>query len=227
MSLRERKKRAVREDIVSVCGELFRSRGFDETTIPEIIERVGISRQTFFNYFSGKEEVLTALGIEWLSQQAAVPRVDAGSLRDGSILEGTRKAILAQMAAIESDAEFMKLVFTRSGLLFGSGAAAQSGRDKKDHARPIFEAISLVIRSAQEAGEVRADVDPLQAAEMYVSLMLMTIRFWLIDYWQDGVDLQTRTNRALDVLEAGLQAGPNQTISITTPSDTTLYKSTS
>lgn len=208
MNLRERKKTAVREQILTVCGELFRTRGFDETTIPDIIEQVGISRQTFFNYFSGKEEVLTELGLAWLRQQAEVPRIDARSTRGGSILAGTRRAIMSQLAAIEADPEFMKLVFTRSGLLFPSGAGLSEPSDwvRRDHTRPIFEGIAMVIRAAQESGEVRADVDPLQVAEMYVSLMLMTARFWLINYWQDGVDLQTRAGRALDVLEAGLKA---------------------
>ena len=208
MSLRQRKKHAVREQLLNVCGELFRSRGFDETTITDIVERVGISRQTFFNYFSGKEQVLTELGLMWLRQQALVPRIDARSTREISILEGTRRAILAQLAAIEADAPFMKLVFTRSGLLFpsASGVPSPSDRVRADHTRPIFDGIALVMRTAQQAGEVRRDIDPLQAAEMYVSLMLMTVRLWLVDYWRDGVDLQTRATRALTVLEAGLAA---------------------
>ncbi len=192
MSLREQKRAALREQILAACGDLFRSRGFDETTIPDILEAVGISRQTFFNYFAGKEAVLTELGLAWLRQQAEVPRIDARSTRQGSILEGARRAILAQMAAVEADPTFMKLVFTRSGLLFPSG--------------PSTDGIALVMRAAQQAGEVRTDIDPLQAAEMYVSLMLMTIHFWLIDYWGDGVDLKSRASRALDVLEAGLAA---------------------
>lgn len=206
MNLRQKKKVAVRRQILSVCGELFRSRGFDETTISDIIERAGISRQTFFNYFSGKEEVLTELGLAWLQEQAAVPRIDARSAQKGHILAGARRAIMAQLAAIEADADFMKLVFTRSGLLFPSesGVAGPSDRVRRDHTRPIFEGIAMVMRGAQQAGEVRQDIDPLQAAEMYVSLMLMTTRFWLVGYWQDGIDLQSRAARALDVLETGL-----------------------
>jgi hypothetical protein len=81
-----------------------------------------------------------------------------------------------------------------------------SERVRADYTRPIFDGIAWVMRAAQDAGEVRADVDPLHAAEMYVSLMLMTVRFWLVDYWRDGIDLSTRAARALDVLEAGLAA---------------------
>lgn len=65
MGLREQKKNETRERILAVCGRLFRERGFDETTIADIVETGGISRQTFFNYFPGKEAVLTELGLAW------------------------------------------------------------------------------------------------------------------------------------------------------------------
>ena len=115
-----------------------------------------------------------------------------------------------QLRAVEADADFMRLVFTRSGLLFPHGTPADAGlrRTHADHTRAIFEAIAGVIRAAQRAGEVRRDIPALQVAEMYVSLMLMTIRLWLVDYWKDGVGLEERAMRALDVLEAGLANRP-------------------
>jgi AcrR family transcriptional regulator len=205
MSLRERQKAALRERIVEVCGRLFRERGFDETTIADITRGVGISRQTFFNHFSGKDAVLTQLGLDWLRSQAAVPRLDGRARRGGgrSILAGTRQAVLAQMRAIEADAAFMRLVFTRSGVLFPQ-AAASGGRRGADQARSLFDNLALVIRAGQEAGEIRRDIDPLQVAELYVATMLMTARLWLVDYWENGERLESRAARALDVLEAGL-----------------------
>lgn len=205
MSLREERKAALRERILEVCGRLFRERGFDDTTIADIIRDVGISRQTFFNHFSGKDAVLTQLGLAWLREQAAVPRLDARARQgDGrSILAGTRRAVLAQMRAIEADAAFMRLVFTRSGVLFPQ-AAASGGRRGADQARSLFDNLALVMRAGQDAGEIRRDVDPLQAAELYVATMLMTARLWLVDYWGSGERLEARAARALDVLEAGL-----------------------
>ena len=72
--LRARKKQEVRERILSVCGRLFRARGFDETTVDDIIGKVGVSRQTFFNYFAGKDAVLAELGLVWLREQAEMTR---------------------------------------------------------------------------------------------------------------------------------------------------------
>ena len=200
------KKHEARKRILAVCGRLFRARGFDDTTIEGIVGAAGISRQTFFNYFPSKEAVLLELGLVWLREQARVPRTGPGPRRAGSILKGTRAAIGAQLRAIEADADFMRLVFTRSGLPFlqGSSADASVQRLLADHTRAIFEGIAGVIRAAQKAGEVRRDIPALQVSEMYVAVMLMTIRLWLIDYWKDGGDLVERAMRALDVLEAGL-----------------------
>jgi AcrR family transcriptional regulator len=210
VSLRALKKTQARERILAVCGRLFRARGFDDTTIAGIVEGASISRQTFFNYFPSKEAVLLELGLVWMRDQAMVPRIGPGPHRAGSILKGTRAAIRAQLRAIEADADFMRLVFTRSGLPFlqGTSADASVQRLHADHTRAIFEGIAGVIRTAQKAGEVRRDIPALQVAEMYVAVMLMTIRLWLIDYWKDGVDLVERAMRALDVLEAGLRCVP-------------------
>ncbi|MEQ8484686.1 MAG: TetR/AcrR family transcriptional regulator [Pseudomonadales bacterium] len=205
MNLRQQRKAALRERIAEVCGRLFRERGFDDTTITDITREVGISRQTFFNHFSGKEAVLTQLGLDWLRAQAAVPRLDARASRapGRSILAGTRQAVLAQMRAIEADADFMRLVFTRSGVLFPQAAAA-GGPRAADQARVLFDNLALVIRAGQDGGEIRRDLEPLQVAELYVATMLMTARLWLVDYWGSDESLETRAARALDVLEAGL-----------------------
>ena len=38
--------------------ELYRERGFDQTTVAEIAERAGLTERTFFRYFTDKREVL-------------------------------------------------------------------------------------------------------------------------------------------------------------------------
>jgi AcrR family transcriptional regulator len=209
VGLRERKKQAIRRRILDTCDRLFRSDGFDETTIDRILEEVEISRQTFFNYFAGKDAVLAELGLSWLRAQAEVPRSAARRGAPGSILDGMRRAVRQQLVAIEKDRDFMRLIFTRSELFFPHGPRVGSASDqvRVDHTKAVFDGVAAVIRLGQERGEIRDDIDARQAAELVVSAMVITIRLWLIEYWGESGSLVSRCMRALDVLEGGLRAG--------------------
>jgi len=44
--------------LVQAALELYRERGFDQTTVTEIAERAGLTERTFFRYFTDKREVL-------------------------------------------------------------------------------------------------------------------------------------------------------------------------
>jgi AcrR family transcriptional regulator len=55
--LRERKKRATRRAISDAATELFITKGFDNTSVAEIAEVVGVSPQTVLNYFPAKTDL--------------------------------------------------------------------------------------------------------------------------------------------------------------------------
>jgi AcrR family transcriptional regulator len=56
--LRAAKRRVVAEALWYAAIELFGSQGFAGTTIEQIAERAGVSRRTFFRYFSSKEDIV-------------------------------------------------------------------------------------------------------------------------------------------------------------------------
>jgi AcrR family transcriptional regulator len=60
-TLRERKKQRTRESLLRVAIELFTDRGYEQTTVDDIADEVGVSQRTFFRYFAGKEEAALAL----------------------------------------------------------------------------------------------------------------------------------------------------------------------
>ncbi len=56
--LRARKKRETRAAIAKAATELFAERGFEAVTVEQIARNAGVARQTVFNYFATKEEML-------------------------------------------------------------------------------------------------------------------------------------------------------------------------
>jgi AcrR family transcriptional regulator len=207
-TLRERKKQQVRERILEVCDRLFREKGFDETTVDEVVAAVDVSRQTFFNYFPTKEAVLTELGLRWFAQQSEHARERVRGEAPERWLDGLRRVLREQAAAIERDRDFMRLVFTRSGALFPHGPQVAGPEDapRLDRTRGLFAVQIPLWRALQESGRFRRDLPPEQIAEMYVAVMVVTMRLWLTDYWPRRESLAERLLRAFAVLEDGLRS---------------------
>ncbi|OWA13189.1 TetR family transcriptional regulator [Streptomyces sp. CS113] len=65
-SLRERKKLRTRQALADTAVTLFGERGFDSTPLDALLERVEVSRRTFFRNYRSKEDVaLTAVKQLW------------------------------------------------------------------------------------------------------------------------------------------------------------------
>jgi len=53
-----------RERIVSAAMELFAKKGFDKTTVDEIVAKAGVAKGTFYLYFKSKEDLIKELAFE-------------------------------------------------------------------------------------------------------------------------------------------------------------------
>lgn len=58
MSLYDNQRNQIKEIILSTSIELFKERGYENTSISEITKKVEIAKGTFYNYFTSKKEVL-------------------------------------------------------------------------------------------------------------------------------------------------------------------------
>lgn len=100
-SLRERKKRQTRLEIVAAATQLFRERGFEATTIDDIAARVDCSRRTVFRYFAAKEDV--AYGDALMRLEAFRETLDADDGSDPDAIAVVRRALTDQALAFFSE----------------------------------------------------------------------------------------------------------------------------
>ncbi len=66
----DRRKQETRERILEAAVELFGEVGFDATKVADICDRADVARQTFFNHFPAKSDLLAELyrvGGDWIS----------------------------------------------------------------------------------------------------------------------------------------------------------------
>lgn len=58
LSLRTRKQEFGRDSIWGAAIDLFAEKGFEETTVEDIVDAAGTSRRTFFRYFGSKRDLM-------------------------------------------------------------------------------------------------------------------------------------------------------------------------
>jgi AcrR family transcriptional regulator len=104
-SLQQRKHEVVRLALSAVGEELFRSRGFERTTVEQIAHAAGVSRRTFFRYYDSKEDVVVERsdrsGERLYAELAARPREEPPLL-------AIRNALRPAMQAAVEDAGFVR-----------------------------------------------------------------------------------------------------------------------
>lgn len=110
-ALREKKRQVVRQEIAHAAWLLFAGRGYERTTVDAIARAAGVSRRTFFRYFSSKEDVVVgtsdALAEDFLAAFAARPRDEPPIV---SIRHALRPAIEPRLADAEEARAILRLL---------------------------------------------------------------------------------------------------------------------
>jgi AcrR family transcriptional regulator len=196
MGRREEKKRDTRKRLIDTGLELFRGRGFDDTRVKDIVERVGVSPATFFNYFPTKQAILEAQAEQTADLYAALLTHEL-ERTDVPCVERLEEITRLLAEALQSDRAIARLMVTRTQLFFGSTG------DKADKDRAAQRLLAQLFAQGQANGEIEPEADPLQLAEIYTALTILTAANWLIDWW--GPPLESLEDRLLAALATFLR----------------------
>jgi len=197
MGLREEKKERQRREIPDAALTLFRERGYDDTRVRDIVDQVRISEATFFNYFPDKASVLQEFALGQVEHYGALLGEELGS--DESVPDRIRHMMGVMAQAIAADRQIQTVIFTRSRLFRASGHL-------KDQELRTYAQLADLFATGQRRGEIRADVEPVQLAEILTGVFQLTITNWLTGWWEDeNEELEARLLRAVDIFLTGCQ----------------------
>jgi AcrR family transcriptional regulator len=199
VGLRQDKKDELRRRLYETTIDSFRERGFVATRIKDVIERVGVSEATFFNYFPTKEAVLQQSAAE-TKQWYGVFLQHLAARGDEPITERLRELARVMAAVCAADREFLATVLTRTSL-FSDPTGADRDTDLEN-----FGHLAGLFAQGQQRGEIDPSCDTLQLAEIFIAIQTLTITNWVTHWWGDVGDLEPRMLAALDVMLAGCHA---------------------
>ncbi len=154
------------EQILAVAERLFIGRGYDKTTIQNIIDELGLSKGAIYHHFKSKEEILEAIITAKAERERALMRLLIESTQGGNAKEKIRK--------------LLALHFTGSTVIYDGSMSDMLSSQIKD---PRFVAAGLKACVQEDApviaelfqngigdGSIQTDY-PLEYAEIFMLLV--------------------------------------------------------
>jgi len=160
-TLREQQRNATRERIFEAALAEFRRVGFERASISEIARTAGVSRPSIYAHFPTLDHVLFELG--WRFALQIVRRLGPESTLAG-VLERLADALIEVETSVGDAPLFRALV--------GQFSRRAAGPEFDVTEIPVLAELMKRFEDARAAGELRAGMEPDQAARLCLSGVL-------------------------------------------------------
>ena len=198
MSLRTRKQRQQRADIIANAIALFGERGVRDVRASEIAARCDISEATFFNYFAGKDALLREWAQDVLDEE--LTRVARRMGEGGTLRRAIRVAVEDVARRVASEPALHSAAWTRLSVLHPD-PATRGARGREEGPDPALE----LVTQAQARGECRTDVDAQQLAALLRVVLISSLAGALDEADEADGPVEARLGKACDLLLDGFR----------------------
>jgi AcrR family transcriptional regulator len=199
MGLREEKRTATREQIISTAIELFTERGYEATTIDDITKAARVAKGTFYYHFECKEELVLAFGQNAMLKNAT--RIQANLAKGQAPLTALRDFL-------DSAAEWLTQNPTLANICFHY-AVNHYQQSKKRHEPSFRRVIEGFLVAGQEKGQIRNDSSVQELAQMFSVLYLYSVMSWLE---MPETSIKNKLHRCLNIFLEGALSKPIPTL---------------
>ncbi|MGB2571984.1 TetR family transcriptional regulator [Micromonospora citrea] len=196
LPLRERKKLRTRRALADAALRLFTERGFDTTTVDDLVDAVEVSRSSFFRIFPAKEAAAIEAEVElWSAYLAALD----GHPLSGGVLTGLSDLLRAVVTGLGPDWA-QRYVATRRLVRTAPALLAYA-----EHHRVEVEQ-RLAERVADKLALPPGDLRPQVLAGLLLTAWRLAARAWVLDGGPGGLEaLVERMEQAFRAVPASLE----------------------
>lgn len=163
---RERKKLEAKERIIAAALQMFFQRGFQDTTVAQIMVEADLGTGTFYNYFQSKEELVRyCLSTKVTEAMLAIKQ-----------LQQNQQSYAAKLAEIIYT---ISLIFVESKPLLGLFMQLRQTNLEvpglPSHNLLFRDVLTEVFRQGQEQGEFKQDIPAEVVSELIFGILQSTV----------------------------------------------------
>lgn len=156
---KETEKRSVKSKIVTAAWQLFYEKGYNKTTVDDIIELSGTSKGSFYYYFSTKDELLNTLSMildEHYEELETNLNEQMDSFDKLMYLNYRAHSMMEEKISVDLLAS-----------LYSTQLVAAGRRHLLDHNRSYYKLITKIAEEGQRRGQIRSDVSVSEIIRYY------------------------------------------------------------
>ena len=177
--------RNTRGRIIDAAWRLFYRKGYDDTTVEEIIEESGTSRGSFYHYFQGKDNLLSTLADVFdRKYEELAETMDPEMDRFDQLMYLNRELFAMLENSISLD-----LV----ARLYSSQLVTRGDKSLLDHGRTYYKLLRQIVLQGQERGELRKDVTVSELVRVYALCERALIYDWCLSGGDYSLTQYSRT----------------------------------
>ena len=169
------KSERTKEKIYQTAISLFIEKGYENTTVQEITEKVDVAKGTFFTHFPTKDSILTYLGEQRLDMMKNDLEIELMSI--SSAKEQILKIFEFLALANEEDKEITKLI----SLEILKNLYSPELKNEVENLLELNSFIERILKKGQQAGEFKKDFSPNQVADILIGVYFFILLKWLAE----------------------------------------------
>lgn len=166
-------KENTRSRIINSAKKLFSEQGYQKTTIVDISRQAGLSEAALYEYFQGKEDLLLTIPDLWVSEM--LRDLDEQLFGIQGAVNKLRKYLWWYLRRVEQAPLDAKIVY-----LFLKTNANFLNTEVYANVKKIHAYIVDIFEDGQKSGEMKSDLNPRIARDIFVGTVDHIITRWLL-----------------------------------------------